>query len=222
MELVTKNKTINLVFTTRKIVNITNILKGKNFEDLYFKAVTENDLDALAKIIYAFAEDEAGIKSFKTSDEVFEFIDDYKEENNKAYGDIFSEIAGAINDEGFFKSQMTKEEMEQKISNPLSGINMESLIKTSAEKISNADNTTDLIYSLELLSYFFGLKPSEFWNGRYKDIVNYCQANLIKRNDDLKTQINLNEATTNKLIAGDCMNQNAKSILIRDCYKELF
>ena len=27
MELVTKNKTINLVFTTRKIVNITNILK---------------------------------------------------------------------------------------------------------------------------------------------------------------------------------------------------
>ena len=98
MELVTRNKTINLVFTTRKIVNITNILKGKNFEDLYFKAVNENDLDALAKIIYAFAEDEAGIKSFKTSDEVFEFIDDYKEENNKAYGDIFNEIAGAIND----------------------------------------------------------------------------------------------------------------------------
>lgn len=135
MELVTRNKTINLVFTTRKIVNITNILKEKNFEDLYFKAVNENDLDALAKIIYAFAENEAGIKSFKTSDEVFEFIDDYKEENNKAYGDIFNEIAGAINDEGFFKSQMTKEEMEQKISNPLSGINMESLIKTSAEKI---------------------------------------------------------------------------------------
>ena len=133
MELVTRNKTINLVFTTRKIVNITNILKEKNFEDLYFKAVNENDLDALAKIIYAFAEDEAGIKSFKTSDEVFEFIDDYKEENNKAYGDIFNEIAGAINDEGFFKSQMTKEEMEEKISNPLLGNNMESLIKTSAE-----------------------------------------------------------------------------------------
>ena len=90
MELVTRNKTINLVFTTRKIVNITNILKGKNFEDLYFKAVNENDLDALAKIIYAFAENEAGIKSFKTSDEVFEFIDDYKEENNKEYCDIFN------------------------------------------------------------------------------------------------------------------------------------
>lgn len=45
MELVTRKKTINLVFTTRKIVNITNILKEKNFEDLYFKAVNENDLE---------------------------------------------------------------------------------------------------------------------------------------------------------------------------------
>ena len=71
------------------------------------------------------------IKLEVNKDDNIEF--DYKEENNKAYGDIFNEIAGAINDEGFFKSQMTKEEMEEKISNPLSGINMESLIKTSAE-----------------------------------------------------------------------------------------
>ena len=125
MELKTKFKTIKLVFTTRKIVNLTNILKGKNFEELYFKIVNESDLDSLSKIIYAFAEDEAGIKSF---------IDDYKEENSKTYDDIFNEIAEAINEEGFFKSKMTKEEMEQKISNPLSKINTESIIKASAEK----------------------------------------------------------------------------------------
>lgn len=134
MELKTKFKTIKLVFTTRKIVNLTNILKGKNFEELYFKIVNESDLDSLSKIIYAFAEDEAGIKSFKSSDEVFDFIDDYKEENSKTYDDIFNEIAEAINEEGFFKSKMTKEKMEQKISNPLSKINTESIIKASAEK----------------------------------------------------------------------------------------
>ena len=39
MILETKNKKINLVFTKRKIVNISNILKGKNFGDLYFKAM---------------------------------------------------------------------------------------------------------------------------------------------------------------------------------------
>ena len=134
MQLTTKNKTINLVFTTRKIVNISNVLKGRNFEDLYFKAMNENDLDALSKIIYTFAEDEAGIKSFKSSEEVYDFMDDYKQENEKTYQDIFSEMAGAINEEGFFKTKMNKKDLAQKISNPLLGVNMEEIIKTSAEK----------------------------------------------------------------------------------------
>lgn len=134
MELKTQFKTIKLVFTTRKIVNISNTLKGKNFEDLYFKAMNENDLDALSKIIYVFAEDEAGIKSFKTSDEVYDFIDDYKAESNKSYADIFNEIAEVINEEGFFKEKISKKELKQRVLNPLSGINMEEIVKTSAEK----------------------------------------------------------------------------------------
>ena len=101
MELKTKNKNIILVFTTRKIVNISNILKGKNFEELYFKAMNEADLDALSKIIYTFAEDsENGAKSFKTSEDVYDFLDDYKAENNKTYEEIFNELAEAINEEG--------------------------------------------------------------------------------------------------------------------------
>ena len=134
MILETKNKKANLIFTTRKIVTVSNLLKGKNFEEIYFKAMAENDLDALSKIIFIFAEDEAGIKTFKTSEEVYDFIDDYKEENNKTYQDIFNEIAGIINEEGFFKTKMTKKELNQKISNPLLGIDMNNIIKESAEK----------------------------------------------------------------------------------------
>lgn len=134
MILETKNKKINLVFTTRKIVNISNILKEKNFEDLYFKAMNENDLDALSKIIFVFAEDEAGMKSFKTSEDVYDFIDDYKQEQNKTYQDIFNEMAGIINEEGFFKIKMNKKQLQEKTSNPLSGINMNEVIKSSAEK----------------------------------------------------------------------------------------
>ncbi len=134
MILETKNKKINLIFTTRKVVNISNILKGKNFEDLYFKAMNENDLDALSKIIFVFAEDEAGLKSFKSSEDVYDFIDDYKQENNKTYQDIFNEMAGIINEEGFFKSKMNKKQLQEKTSNPLSGINMNEVIKSSAEK----------------------------------------------------------------------------------------
>lgn len=135
MELKAGNKTITLVFTTRKIVNITKILKGKNFEDLYFQAMNEIDLDALSKIIYSFAEDiENGAKSFKSSEEVYDFLDEYKKENNKSYEDIFKEMAEVINEEGFFKTKMNKKELAQKINNPLLGIDINSLMKESAEK----------------------------------------------------------------------------------------
>ena len=45
---------------------------------------------------------------------------------------------------------------------------------------------------------------------------------IVNNTEELIDAINLQEAATNKLIAGDCMNQNAKVILIRDNYKELF
>lgn len=134
MELKTKNKSIVLVFTTRKIVNISNILKGKNFEDLYFSAMNQGDLNALSKIIFTFAEDKDGIKAFNSSEDVYEFIDDYKTENNKSYGEIFEDLAEAINEEGFFNRKMTKKELKAKISNPLSSMNMNEVIKSSAEK----------------------------------------------------------------------------------------
>ena len=134
MNLETKFKKIILVFTTRKLVLVSNMYKGKNFEDLYFKAMNEGDLEALSKIVYVFAENENGEKAFKTNDEIYDFIDDYKAENDKSYEDIFREVAEAVNDEGFFKKKMTKEELNQKISNPLSSINMDEVIKQSAVK----------------------------------------------------------------------------------------
>lgn len=134
MELKTKNKTIVLVFTTRKIVNISNILKGKNFEDLYFSAMNEGDLNALSKIIFTFAEDKNGVKAFNSSEDVYEFIDDYKAENNKSYEEIFEDLAEVINKEGFFNKKMTAKELKAKMSNPLSSVNMNDVIKNSAEK----------------------------------------------------------------------------------------
>lgn len=134
MILETKNRKIILNLSTRKIVNVANILKGKNFEDIYFKAINENDLDSLSKIIYVFADTEDGLKAFKSSDEVYDFIDDYKEENKKTYQNIFEEIAKVINDEGFFKRKMSKKELEERISNPISGMNMNEIIKTSTER----------------------------------------------------------------------------------------
>ena len=66
------------------------------------------------------------------------------------------------------------------------------------------------------------MKPFEFWNSRYREINTYCQIHLSKIIDDLKREINLQEAVTNKLIRADRMSRNPKIIPIRDNYKELF
>lgn len=130
----TKNKTINLVLKTKKIVKIANLLKSKNFEDVYFKAVQNNDIDALSKIIYILAEDNDGKSSFLSSEEVYDFLDDYKIEKNKTYESIFKELTEAINDEGFFTKKRTKKELVEIISNPLSGTDINELVQKSAER----------------------------------------------------------------------------------------
>lgn len=134
MILETKKQKINLVLRTRKIADIAKKLDGKNFEDVYFKAMNEFDLEALSKIIFTLAENEDKTSSFKSNTDVYDFIDDYMEENKKTYKDIFTEIAEDINEEGFFNSKMTKEQLKDKMSSPLSSMNMNEVIKSSAEK----------------------------------------------------------------------------------------
>lgn len=145
MILETKNKTINLVLRTRKIVDIANTLKNKNFENAFFKALNEKDLDALSKIIYTLAEDEKGEHSFKNSSEVYLFIDDYKKESNKSYDDIYKEIAEMINEEGFFNSKMTEEELTSRISNPLSQVDLDKLMERAVEKAMTTIAETEII-----------------------------------------------------------------------------
>lgn len=134
MILETKNKTINLVLRTKKIVDIANLLGNKNFEDAYFKAIQNNDLNALSKILYTLAEDEEGNKPFNSSVDVYDFLDEYRKETAKTYNDIFKELTEVINEEGFFMKKMGKKELQEMILNPLSGTNMNELVQKSAEK----------------------------------------------------------------------------------------
>ena len=134
MILETKNKTIKLIFKTRKIVDISNVLKNKNFEDVFTKAYAVCDLDALTKMIYILAEDEEGKNAFTSSDEVYEFLDDYRTENKTTNVEAYKKIAEGLNNEGFFKSKKTKKGLEEMISNPLSTINMNELMQKSTER----------------------------------------------------------------------------------------
>ena len=128
----TKNKIINLVLKTRKIVEIANLLKNKNFEEAFTKAYAICDIEALAKIILKLAETEDEESAFNSIDEVYGFIDDCRKEGI-VINDLYLKIAEALNDEGFFKKKMTKKELKELISNPLSIMNMNELVQKSAE-----------------------------------------------------------------------------------------
>lgn len=132
----TKNKTINLVLKTRKIVEITNLLKNKNFEEVFKKAYSILDMEALSKIVFKLAENDEGKNVFVSSDEVYDFIDECRIEGISV-SDLYGKIAEALNEEGFFKKRMTKKELKEMMSNPLSETDMNELVQKSAEKVIN-------------------------------------------------------------------------------------
>lgn len=133
----TKNKTINLVFRTRKIVDIANLLKNKNFEKAFIEAYSNCDIGALTKIIFKLAENEDGKSVFTTSDEVYDFIDDCRTEGITMF-DIYSRIAEALNNEGFFKKKMDEKELKEMTSNPLLTMDIDNLMQNSLEKAVSA------------------------------------------------------------------------------------
>ena len=132
----TKNKTINLVLKTRKIVEIVNLLKNKNFEEAFKKAYSILDMEALSKIIFKLAENDEGKNVFVSSDEVYDFIDECRIEGISV-SDLYGKIAEALIEEGFFKKRMTKKELKEMMSNPLSETDMNELVQKSAEKVIN-------------------------------------------------------------------------------------
>lgn len=134
MELSIENKTIKLVLRTRKIVDIAHTLKGKNFEDVFFKARNDVDLDALSKIIYTLTEESEGKKPFKTSQEVYDFLDDYMKASGKSYDDIYNDLTDFINNEGFFNKKMTLEELADKTDGLMSSVNTQDIVKNVVEK----------------------------------------------------------------------------------------
>ena len=130
----TKNKKINLVLKTRKIVDIANLLKNKNFEEAFIKVYSILDIEALSKIIFKISELESGENAFTNSDEVYDFIDECRKEG-MTIKNLYEKIAEALNDEGFFKKKMTKKELKEIATNPLSTLNLDKIVEKSAENV---------------------------------------------------------------------------------------
>lgn len=67
------------------------------------------------------------------------------------------------------------------------------------------------------------MKPGEFWNCTYREIDKYLKMQLTRSIDDLKRNIQLEEASTNKLIRADAMsNRHPKLVTVQEQYPKLF
>lgn len=91
------------------------------------------------------------------------------------------------------------------------------------QNIKKATNLIELIYALEPLCYYFSMMPQEFWNSTYRQINLFTQSNLAKNMDDLRREINVQEAVTDKLIMADAMSTARPKIKpIRDAFPDVF
>lgn len=67
------------------------------------------------------------------------------------------------------------------------------------------------------------MKPDEFWNCEFKQMTLYCECNIIKTNEDFKTNIILHESVTNKMIQADPLgNKKPKIIPLKKTFEKLF
>lgn len=135
MNLETEKIKINLVPTTKKIVNMTKNFKSKNLNELIFNAIQDSDIEVLAEIIKSFAEDIEGKNPFNGDiNKVYDFIDDYKRENEKDYESLFKVIAEVVNEMGFFVKKMTKEELDKMLTEPQFNFNMNEIVTASTKE----------------------------------------------------------------------------------------
>lgn len=130
----TKKMNIKLVPRTKKVIDLTEKLKNKNLNELIFNGLREANLKILAEIIKSFAETEDDKQAFFSIDNVYDFIDEWIEENEKSYTDLYKEVIKVVNDMGFLKTKLAEKDLETEIKNPLMNIDMNEIIKESATK----------------------------------------------------------------------------------------
>ena len=130
----TKKMNIKLVPRTKKVIDLTEKLKNKNLKELIFNGLHEANLKILAEIIKSFAETEDDKQAFFSIDNVYDFIDEWIEENKKSYTELYKEVIKVVNDMGFLKTKLTENDLETEIKNPLMNIDMSEIIKESATK----------------------------------------------------------------------------------------
>lgn len=66
------------------------------------------------------------------------------------------------------------------------------------------------------------MNPQTFYDCTYKDVMEYVEYNSLQREKELKNQISLYEAVTDKMISATKWTKPKYISLIKNTFKELF
>lgn len=79
-----------------------------------------------------------------------------------------------------------------------------------------------MIYAYEPLAYFYGMKPQEYWSCECRQMILFCEVCSMRRIENFKEGVIVQEAVTDKLIQADGMNKRPKVIPLKKMFKGLF
>ena len=66
------------------------------------------------------------------------------------------------------------------------------------------------------------MKPNEFWNCTYRELVTYVNSNVLQSEERFKQEIVLVDALGNKLIEAFGSKHPKNTSLVKDVFKNLF
>ena len=136
MILKAKDKEVNIKFKMKDIVKLTETNKKNNLQELFFESIRNANLKNLALMICSFSYDDEDKKVFGNENEVYDFLDAYMNENKKTIGEIYDDMAIAINESGFFMKKMSEEELKMEKTKSVD-IDMDSIVNGMMKDVAN-------------------------------------------------------------------------------------
>lgn len=128
MILSTNKVTHELVLNNRSVVRMLDMLGTDDLSTAMLDGMNRVNVKKLAAAIHALDRN-----NFKSIDEVYDFLDDYKAEHECTVREIYAELIREFNDHYFFDRKMTEKELTEWMNNPLAG-RMDDILAEAAGK----------------------------------------------------------------------------------------
>ena len=128
MILETEKKTVTLQLKNRLVALLEERLQCKDLRTFLFQEANNAKLRTFAMCLLTLTE-----KEFKNINEVYDFLDDYQQELEKTFFELYQDLILDMNDRYFFKEKLSEEELKKMAQDPMVGLDMGEIMASAAK-----------------------------------------------------------------------------------------